>query len=118
RPAAPPPPTKNDAARIDALIDGDVHDRLDHILGRDGDDGLRGCWRARPSGFPTCKATAVSAATAFKRMAPPRKEIGVRIAEHEGRVRDGRIHPAPAVAGWARNGASAARPYRKRASRI
>ena len=64
--------------RIDALVDGDVHDRLDHVLCRELDHRDRRFLERLPSGPATSRRSAASAAAVSIDMSPPRKKSGSR----------------------------------------
>ena len=105
-------------ARIDALIDGDVLDGVDHVLADDIEDGGGGLVRADTERSAHLLGNRRRRAVGIERDGAAQEEVGVDVAQRERGVGQGRLAAALTVAGGARHRARAVGADVQHAARI
>ncbi len=95
--------------RVDALVDGDIDDRLDHVLGRNRNDRRGRLLEVDPHGCCNIALDRAARGIEVERHGTTEEELGIEIAEHEARIRDRGLVTAVAVAGRPRHRARALR---------
>ncbi len=97
-------------ARVDALIDRDIHDRLDHVFRDDLDDGEGRIIDRAPEGLGHIRFDRRPRFRWIECNGAPEKEVGIDVAKRHGCVGYSRLRSTLAVTHRPRNRPRALRP--------
>ena len=105
-------------ARIEALVDRDVLDRRDHVLVRDGEDGVGRAFEIEAERLGHARPHGLRGPVGVELEPAAQEVVGVDVAEHHRGVRDRRLDAAQPVAGRAGHRAGALRAHTQQARRV